>query len=94
MRSPARASGGNRTYQAWAGGGITRADGQPFPQPNAIGTNVGPVPGGPAFLFGANFYAVRSYNPSMNYALAICHLGDRSSAARPSFSRFPAPNAR
>ena len=36
-----------------------------------------PVPGGPAFLIGANFFAVKSYNPSTNYALALCHLGDR-----------------
>ncbi len=34
-----RASGGgdsgSRTYAAWASAGVTRADGQPFPQPNA-----------------------------------------------------------
>ena len=36
-----------------------------------------PVAGGPSFLLGPNFYSVKSYNPSMNYALAICHLGDR-----------------
>ena len=32
---------------------------------------------GPSFLLGPNFNSVKSYNPSMNYALAICHLGDR-----------------
>ena len=48
-----------------------------------------PVPGGPAFLLGPNFYAVRSYNPSMNYALAICHLGDRILGAPPFIQPFP-----
>ncbi|MFS8038101.1 lytic murein transglycosylase [Xanthobacter sp. AM11] len=33
--------------------------------------------GGPALLLLHNFYAVRSYNPSSNYALAVVHLGDR-----------------
>jgi hypothetical protein len=33
--------------------------------------------GGPGFLLGQNFFAVRSYNPSFNYTLAIVHLGDR-----------------
>jgi len=35
------------------------------------------VPGGPVFLITSNFYAVKSYDPSFNYALAVCHLGDR-----------------
>ena len=48
-----------------------------------------PVQGGPAFLLGPNFYAVRSYNPSMNYALAICHLGDRILGAPPFIQPFP-----
>jgi hypothetical protein len=48
-----------------------------------------PVAGGPAFLLGPNFYAVRSYNPSMNYALAICHLGDRILGAGPFIQPFP-----
>ena len=49
-----------------------------------------PVAGGPKFLIGANFHAVKSYNPSMNYALAICHLGDCVMGADPSFVQaFP-----
>jgi membrane-bound lytic murein transglycosylase B len=32
---------------------------------------------------------VRSYNPSMNYALAICHLGDRILGAPPFLTPFP-----
>jgi lytic murein transglycosylase len=87
-----RASGGtkgSRSYAAWAAAGVVRADGQAFPQPNASAQLWIPEPGGPAFLLGANFYAVRSYNPSMNYALAICHLGDRILGAPPFIQPFP-----
>lgn len=83
------AAGGSRSYAAWASAGVTRADGQPFPQPNASAQLWIPVPGGPAFLLGPNFNAVKSYNPSMNYALAICHLGDRILGAPPFIQPFP-----
>jgi lytic murein transglycosylase len=89
VRSPNGAVNGNRTYAAWAGLGVTRADGQPFPQPNATAQMWVPVPGGPTFLLGPNFYSVRSYNPSMNYALAICHLGDRILGGGPFIQLFP-----
>src|SRR5215475_5769621 len=74
---------GSRSYAAWASAGVTRADGEPFPQPNATAQLWTPVPGGPSFLLGPNFYSVKSYNPSMNYALAIVHLGDRILGAPP-----------
>jgi membrane-bound lytic murein transglycosylase B len=77
VRASGGSASGSRSYAAWASAGVTRADGQPFPPPNASAKLWVPEPGGPAFLLGPNFYAVRSYNPSMNYALAICHLGDR-----------------
>src|SRR3954451_10671827 len=60
------AAGGSRSYAAWASAGVTRADGQPFPQPNASAQLWTPVAGGPSFLLGPNFNAVKSYNPSMN----------------------------
>ncbi len=87
--SPFGTLSGNRTYAAWANAGVSRADGEPFPEPNASGQMWVPVQGGPAFLLGPNFYAVRSYNPSMNYALAICHLGDRILGAPPFIQPFP-----
>ena len=43
-------------------------------------------PGVPAW---PDFYSVKSYNPSMNYALAICHLGDRILGAPPFIHPFP-----
>jgi membrane-bound lytic murein transglycosylase B len=80
---------GNRSYAAWASAGVARADGAPFPQPNASAQLWTPVPGGPSFLLGPNFYSVRSYNPAMNYALAICHLGDRVLGGPPFIQPFP-----
>src|SRR5258707_2550646 len=78
VRAPGRTSDEtSRTYEAWQALGVTRADGQPFANLKLTAKLWVPVAGGPAFLLGPNFYAVRSYNPSMNYALAICHLGDR-----------------
>ena len=88
VRAPGGGSG-SRTYAAWSSAGVARADGQPFPQPNASAQLWVPVAGGPAFLLGPNFYAVRSYNPSMNYALAICHLGDRILGSGPFIQPFP-----
>jgi lytic murein transglycosylase len=89
VRAPGGSSSHSRGYAAWVKAGVTRADGQPFPQPNASAKLWVPVPGGPNFLLGPNFYAVRSYNPSMNYALAICHLGDRILGAPPFIHPFP-----
>jgi membrane-bound lytic murein transglycosylase B len=85
----AAASDAKRSYASWAAAGVTRADGQAFPQPNATAKLWTPVAGGPSFLLGQGFYAVRSYNPSMNYALAICHLGDRILGAPPFIQPFP-----
>ena len=91
VRAPAAlgGSGGSRSYAAWQKAGVARADGEPFPQPNATAKLWVPVPGGPAFLLGPNFYAVRSYNPSMNYTLSIVHLGDRVMGGEPLVQKFP-----
>jgi membrane-bound lytic murein transglycosylase B len=89
VRANGASGKGKRTYAAWASAAVTRADGQPFPQPNASAQLWTPEPGGPSFLLGPNFYAVRSYNPSMNYALAICHLGDRILGGPPFIHPFP-----
>jgi lytic murein transglycosylase len=74
--SPPRGNA-SRRYAEWERLGIVRTDGAAFPQPNATARLWVPVADGPAFLLGPNFFAVRSYNPSMNYTLAIVHLGDR-----------------
>ena len=76
-------------YEAWSKAGVTRPDGQPFPQPGASAKLWVPEPGGPGFLLGPNFYAVRSYNPSLNYTLAIVHLGDRIMGGPEFAPKFP-----
>jgi membrane-bound lytic murein transglycosylase B len=78
-----------RSYSEWQKLGISRAGGEPYPRPNDKARPWIPVPGGPAFLLGANFFAARSYNPSMNYALALCHLGDRCVGGAPFVQKFP-----
>jgi membrane-bound lytic murein transglycosylase B len=81
--------GASRSYEAWQKAGVSRADGQAFPQSSATAKLWVPVPGGPAFLLGPNFYAVRSYNPSMNYTMSIVHLGDRIVGGGPFVQPFP-----
>jgi lytic murein transglycosylase len=66
-----------RTYAKWRELGVTRAGGEPFARPNDNVKLWQPVRGGPAFLVGQNYLAVRSYNPSDSYTLALVHLGDR-----------------
>ena len=79
----------SQSYAAWQKAGVARADGQAFPQPEASARLWVPVKGGPAFLLGPNFYAVKSYNPSMNYTLSIVYLGDRVVGGAPFLQKFP-----
>lgn len=88
VRASTNASG-TRAYAEWQKLGVTRADGKPYEMPQARAKLWRPVAGGPAFLIGQNFEAVKSYNPSMSYALAICHLGDRILGAAPFIQAFP-----
>jgi membrane-bound lytic murein transglycosylase B len=89
VRTNGASSRGNRSYAAWASADVARVNGAPFPPPNASAQLWTPVPDGPSFLLGPNFYSVRSYNPAMNYALAICHLGDRILGGPPFIQPFP-----
>jgi membrane-bound lytic murein transglycosylase B len=72
-----RHDNGHRTYAAWRERGVARADGAAFARPDDRARLTVPVAGGPAFLIGQNFAAVKSYNPAFSYALAIVHLADR-----------------
>ena len=88
MADPRRAKG-SRSYAEWEKLGIVRADGETFAQPQTTARAWVPVPGGPAFLIGPNFFAAKSYNPSMAYALALCYLGDRCVGGAPFVQSFP-----
>jgi membrane-bound lytic murein transglycosylase B len=90
VRLPGKlATGRARSFAAWKQAGVTRADGQPFAHPDEPARLWRPVPGGPVFLLTRNFSAVRSYNPSNNYTLAIAHLADRIRGAGPFVQQFP-----
>jgi peptidoglycan lytic transglycosylase B len=66
-----------RSLARWQAAGMKRADGDPFRAGGVQARISIPVAGGPVFLLTRNFYSVKSYDPSFNYALAVCHLGDR-----------------
>jgi membrane-bound lytic murein transglycosylase B len=89
VRLAGRAPGGWRSYAHWQALGIKRADGKAFARPGDRAKYWVPVPGGPAFLLGQNFYAVHAYNPSMSYTLALCHLGDLIRGGPPFVQQFP-----
>ncbi|HET9903088.1 MAG TPA: lytic murein transglycosylase, partial [Xanthobacteraceae bacterium] len=78
-----------RAIAAWQKLGIAPASGGAFPPLGGRARLWLPVAGGPAFLLGQNFFAIRSYNPSYNYTLAIAYLGDRIGGAGPFVQAFP-----
>ncbi len=84
-----RHDGGTRSYEQWRALGVVRADGKPFPRPQDRVRLTVPVSGGPAFLIGQNFAAVKSYNPAFSYALAVCYLADRIRGDGPFVQPFP-----
>ena len=68
-----------RPTVAWADEGVRSANGAPLPE-FADGTILLPAgAGGPAFLVGPNFRAIRRYNNSVSYALAVGILAQRLS---------------
>jgi lytic murein transglycosylase len=77
------------TYAKWHALGIKRADGKPFARPDDEVRLWLPVKGGPAFLLGQNFFALRSYNPSSSYTLALLHLGDLIAGGGHFVQEFP-----
>ena len=92
VRLPAAARAGDRgsrTLAAWQDRGVVPANGRPFPRSGEHARLWQPVPGGPVFLLTQNFFAIHSYDPSMNYALAVAHLGDRIRGEGPFVQPFP-----
>jgi lytic murein transglycosylase len=90
VRLPGKLGAGRaRSFTAWKQAGVVRADGEPFAHPDEPARLWRSVPGGPVFLLTRNFSAIRSYNPSNNYTLAIAHLADRIRGAGPFVQQFP-----
>jgi membrane-bound lytic murein transglycosylase B len=66
-----------RPVGEWSRLGVRAADGRPLPRTEVQGAVLLPDGvGGDAFLVYANFNAIRRYNPSDYYALAVGLLGD------------------
>ncbi len=66
-----------RPLGEWQRMGVRRDDGSAFSRPDPVGAVVMPDgAGGAAFMVYANFQAIRRYNPSDFYALAVSLLGD------------------
>jgi peptidoglycan lytic transglycosylase B len=92
VKLPARISarsGGRRSIAAWSRLGVRRANGKEFPHPKEQARLWQPALHGPVFLITQNFQAVKSYNPSGLYTLAIVHLGDRIAGGGPILAPFP-----
>jgi len=79
-----------RVVEDWQKLGIKPAGDSKFAYPKARARLWAPAgTEGPCFLLTQNFFAVKSYNPSMNYALAVCHLGDRVLGSEGFITPFP-----
>ena len=77
----------------WARLGVTAADGGPFRPADAASTAKLLMPmgwRGPGFLAFPNHYAIRVYNNSTSYALAVGLLADRIGGAGPLVQPWPA----
>ena len=80
---------GHRSYAAWQKLGVVRANGQTYDVPNVSARLWTPQSRGPSFLLSKNFDAVKSYNPSTSYTLAVVLLGDRIRGDGPLVQTFP-----
>jgi len=78
------------TFAEWKKLGVRRADGKPFP---ASGPGILFFPSGangPAFLVTENYAALKEYNNSDAYAIAVGHLADRMKGGLPIKAAWPA----
>jgi lytic murein transglycosylase len=74
----------------WAGQGVRRADGKPFPRATDRAFLLVPAGSqGPGFLMLHNFRVIMKYNPAEAYALAIGHLADRLRGGGPLVQPWP-----
>ncbi|WP_246226144.1 lytic murein transglycosylase [Chelativorans xinjiangense] len=69
---------GTMSLSRWAGIGVVRANGKPFPRPSDNAElKVPDGRAGPAFLATKNFFVIKRYNNSDKYALAVGLLADQ-----------------
>jgi len=81
------------TPTEWAAKGVVRADGLPFNDLDQVAPAQLVAPtgaSGPVFLLFPNHFAIRKYNNSLAYALAVGMLADRFSGMGPLVKPWPA----
>ncbi|MFD0917616.1 lytic murein transglycosylase [Pseudahrensia aquimaris] len=74
-----------RKIAGWAGMGIERVSGRPFPKIELANTGYLLFPAGrygPTFVTTPNFYVLKQYNESDLYALFVGHLADRMAGGK------------
>lgn len=79
-----------RPIRDWVAQGITRVSGRPFPEGELRQSGMMLVPAGrhgPEFVVTPNFYVLKAYNNSDNYALFIGNLADRIAFGSGAFQR-------
>jgi len=80
-------SGVDASLGDWAGVGVVRTSGKPFPRKGDTAKLYMPMGGnGPIFAVLPNFGVIKRYNNSDSYALAVGHLADRIAGSK-GFSR-------
>ena len=77
------------TYAEWTALGLKRADGEPMPEGRAI-LFFPSGAAGPAFLVGENFEAIKRYNNSDVFALAVTQIAERAQARGAIHAAWPA----
>ena len=78
------------SFAEWKKLGVRRADGKPFP-PSGPGILFFPSgANGPAFLTTENYPALKEYNNSDAYVIAVGHLADRMNGGPPIKAAWPA----
>lgn len=78
-----------RALEEWSRLAIRKADGGALTGSGRAALFLPAGREGPAFLAFRNFEAIRSYNPSDSYALAIAHLSDRLRGGSPIRTAWP-----
>jgi hypothetical protein len=78
-----------RALEDWRRLGLRTIDGGALPGRGTAGLLLPAGRDGPAFLVFRNFEAIRAYNPSDAYALAIAHLSDRLRGEGPIRTPWP-----
>ncbi|KMO18340.1 lytic transglycosylase [Methylobacterium indicum] len=76
-------------FSDFARRGVRSLDGEALPDQGEASLFLPGGAGGPAFLITANFEAIRAYNTSDSYALAVGHFSDRIAGGPPLAAPWP-----